>query len=255
MNTKWAGRPLHFFQELGSTNIQAKLEAEEGAAEGTLVMADMQTAGRGRRGRTWSSPAGVNLYFTLILKPSYGTEQASGVTLVMALAVAAGIRETCGVSAGIKWPNDIVVNGRKVCGILTEMSVEENIIRYIIIGVGVNVGLQEFPQEVAQRATSLQAECGSEVSRDALAENIMAAFEQYYESFLLSGDLFGVLAEYNSLLVNRGERVRVLDPKEEYQGLALGINARGELLVEREDGSVAEVYAGEVSVRGIDGYV
>lgn len=255
MNTKWAGRPLHFFQELGSTNIQAKLEAEEGAAEGTLVIADMQTAGRGRRGRTWSSPAGVNLYFTLILKPSYGTEQASGVTLVMALAVAAGIRETCGVRAKIKWPNDIVVNGRKVCGILTEMSVEKNVIRYVVIGVGVNVGLQEFPREVADTATSLQAECGREVSRDTLTENITASFEKYYESFLLQGDLSGVLAEYNSLLVNRGEKVRVLDPKGEYQGLAHGINSRGELLVEQEDGSVAEVYAGEVSVRGIYGYV
>lgn len=255
MNTKWAGRPLHFFQELGSTNIQAKLEAEEGAAEGTLVIADMQTAGRGRRGRTWSSPAGVNLYFTLILKPSYGTEQASGVTLVMALAVAAGIRKSCGVRAKIKWPNDIVVNGRKVCGILTEMSVERNVIRYVVIGVGVNVGLQEFPREVADTAASLQAECGREVSRDTLTENIMAAFEEYYESFLLQGDLSGVLAEYNSLLVNRGEKVRVLDPKGEYQGLAHGINSRGELLVEQEDGSVAEVYAGEVSVRGIYGYV
>lgn len=255
MNTKWAGHPLHFYQELGSTNIQAKLEAEEGAAEGTLVMADMQTAGRGRRGRSWSSPAGVNLYFTLILKPSYGVERASGVTLVMALAVAAGIREASGVRAEIKWPNDIVVNGRKVCGILTEMSVERNVIRYVVIGVGVNVGLQEFPREAADTATSLQAECGREISKDSLTENIMAAFERYYENYLRQGDLSGVLTEYDSLLVNRGKKVRVLDPKGEYQGLALGINDRGELLVEREDGTVAEVYAGEVSVRGIYGYV
>lgn len=255
MNTKWAGHPLHFYQELGSTNIQAKLEAEEGAAEGTLVMADMQTAGRGRRGRSWSSPAGVNLYFTLILRPSYGAERASGVTLVMALAVAAGIREAGGVRAEIKWPNDIVVNGRKVCGILTEMSVERSVIRYVIIGVGVNVGLQEFPREMADTATSLQAECGREISKDSLTENIMAAFERYYENYLRQGDLSGVLTEYDSLLVNRGKKVRVLDPKGEYQGLALGINDRGELLVEREDGTVAEVYAGEVSVRGIYGYV
>lgn len=255
MNTKWAGHPLHFYQELGSTNIQAKLEAEEGAAEGTLVMADMQTAGRGRRGRSWSSPAGVNLYFTLILRPSYGAERASGVTLVMALAVAAGIREAGGVRAEIKWPNDIVVSGRKVCGILTEMSVERSVIRYVIIGVGVNVGLQEFPREMADTATSLQAECGREISKDSLTENIMAAFERYYENYLRQGDLSGVLTEYDSLLVNRGKKVRVLDPKGEYQGLALGINDRGELLVEREDGTVAEVYAGEVSVRGIYGYV
>lgn len=254
MNTEWAGHPVHFFQELGSTNIQAKLEAEGGAAEGTLVVADMQTAGRGRRGRSWNSPAGTNVYFTLILKPVYEPDKASMVTLVMALAVAEGIFGTCGLKAEIKWPNDVVVNGRKVCGILTEMSAEDGVINHVVIGVGVNVGLQEFPPEIAS-ASSLQAECGWEVSRTELLANMMKSFEKYYESFRQDADLSGILTQYNSLLVNRDREVRVLDPKGEFGGIARGIDDRGKLLVEREDGRIAEVYAGEVSVRGVYGYI
>ena len=177
------------------------------------------------------------------------------VTLIMALAVAEGIRETCGIEAGIKWPNDIVVNGRKVCGILTEMSVEREFIHYVVIGVGINVGIQEFAPELTATATSLEAECGRSVSKAALVANTMQAFEKYYEKFQSSTDLSGVLTEYNGRLVNRGREVRVLDPKGEYQGVAQGINSTGELLVSMEDGSVSRVYAGEVSVRGIYGYV
>lgn len=254
IDTEWAGRAVHYFEELGSTNIQAKLEAESGAAEGMLVVADMQTAGRGRRGRTWNSPAGINVYFTLILKPSYAPDKASMVTLLMALAVAEGICVTCGVEAKIKWPNDVVVNGKKVCGILTEMSAERGSIHYVVIGVGVNVGLQEFPPEIKNFATSLQAECGREVPKAVLIANIMRSFEKYYENFRRNTDLGGIREKYNSLLVNRDREVRVLDPKGEYQGIALGIDEKGELLVERQDGSVAKVYAGEVSVRGIYGY-
>ena len=180
MNTEWAGHPVTFYPEIGSTNVQAKLDAENGAPQGALLVADMQTAGRGRRGRTWNSPAGINVYFTLILKPEYAPDKASMVTLIMALAVAEGIRETCGIEAGIKWPNDIVVNGRKVCGILTEMSVEREFIHYVVIGVGINVGIQEFAPELTASATSLEAECGRSVSKAALVANTM----RHYKGFL-----------------------------------------------------------------------
>lgn len=255
MDTKWAGHPVNFYETINSTNLRAKQDADNGAPEGALVVADMQTAGRGRRGRTWSSPAGLNVYFTLILKPHYAPDKASMVTLVMALAVAEGIRETCGVEAGIKWPNDIVVNGKKVCGILTEMSVERDFIHHVVIGVGINVGLQEFIPELADTATSLQAECERKVPKAALVANIMKAFEKYYESFREKADLSGLLDSYNEMLVNRGREVRVLDPKGEYSGVSRGINEFGELLVELPDGCVENVYAGEVSVRGVYGYV
>ena len=255
MRTRWAGRPVIYYDELASTNLQAKLDAEKGAAEGTLIVADMQTAGRGRRGKGWSSPAGTNVYFTLILKPDYDTDLTSMVTLVMGLAVAEGIRSTCGVRAQIKWPNDIVVDGRKICGILAEMSVEREFVHYVVIGVGINVGKQEFPPEIAQTATSLWQECGRRVSRSQLIENVMKAFEERYETFCRDGNLAGLLDDYNRLLINSGREVRVLDPKGEFRGISRGINAKGELLVEREDGETTAVYAGEVSVRGMYGYV
>lgn len=255
MNTEWAGHPVSFYDTLDSTNLRAKLDAENGAPQGALVVADMQTAGRGRRGRAWSSPAGVNVYFTLILRPEFEPDKASMVTLVMALAVAKGIRETCGAEALIKWPNDIVVNGKKVCGILTEMSLEREYIQHVVIGVGINAGLQEFMPEIAGAATCLQAECGGPVSKVGLIVNSMRFFEEYYDGFCSASDLGGLLEEYNALLVNRDRGVCVLDPKGTFSGVSRGINAAGELLVEREDGSLVSVYAGEVSVRGVYGYV
>lgn len=255
MDTQWAGHPLACYDVLGSTNLQAKLDAENGAGHGALVVADMQTAGRGRRGRSWSSPPGINVYYSLILKPEIIPDKASMLTPLMSLAVAEGIRRTCGLKAMIKWPNDVVVNGKKVCGILAEMSVERDFIHYIVIGVGINVGLQEFPEEIAATATSLQQECGEKVPRALLLVNVMHAFEEYYEIFLERGDFSGLRDLYGGLLVNNNREVRVLDPKGEFQGTARGINELGELLVERADGSVTAVYAGEVSVRGFFGYV
>lgn len=255
MNTRWAGHPVHFYQVLDSTNLRAKLDAENGAAQGTLVVADMQTAGRGRRGRSWSSPAGANVYFTLILKPDFAPDKASMLTLIMAMAVASGITETCGAEAGIKWPNDIVIGGKKVCGMLTELSVQQDYIQHVVIGAGVNVGRQEFAPEIAATAVCLEQECGRKVPRAELVVNIMKAFEEYYDSFLETLD-FSLLKEaYDRLLVNCGREVRVLDPKGEYTGISKGINCTGELLVELPDGSETAVYAGEVSVRGIYGYV
>lgn len=255
MKTRWAGRPVHFYKELDSTNLQAVRDAENGCGQGTLVAADMQTAGRGRRGRTWSSPAGVNAYFTLILRPEYAPDCTSMVTLVMALAVAEGIRASCGAAACIKWPNDIVVDGRKVCGILTEMSLEQGVIRHVVVGVGINVGLQNFSPEVAETALSLEQACGKRISRAVLVADVMKAFEDYYDDFEREPGFAGLQERYNGLLVNRGREVCVLDPKGEYRGVSRGINEKGRLLVELSDGSVNEVYAGEVSVRGIYGYV
>lgn len=255
MDTRWAGHPVTYYDVLDSTNLRAKLDAENGAPQGALVVADMQTAGRGRRGRSWSSPAGANIYFTLILKPDFAPDKASMLTLVMAMAVAAGITEICGVQAYIKWPNDIVIDGKKVCGMLTEMSLQQDYIQHVVIGVGINVGLQEFPPEIMAAAACLERECGRKIHRAPLVVSIMKAFEEYYESFLKTLDFSGLLEAYNSLLINCGREVRVMDPKGEYTGISRGINQTGELLVEMPDGSERAVYAGEVSVRGIYGYV
>lgn len=254
IQTKWAGRRLSFYEQTGSTNARAKVEAENGAPHGTLVVADMQTAGRGRRGRSWDSPAGSNVYFTIILKPDFAPEKASMLTLVMAHAAACAIQKETGLACGIKWPNDIVINGRKVCGILTELSAERGYIHYVVIGAGVNVLRQEFPEEIADKAACLEAECGRKVSRSALLARIMSFFEEDYESFAAAGDLSPLLESYNRMLVNLDREVCVLDPKGEFTGTARGINPAGELLVETGEG-IVQVFAGEVSVRGIYGYI
>ena len=254
-STIWAARELILLEETDSTNVQAAKAAAEGAPHGTLVTAEKQTAGRGRRGRTWESPAGKNLYFTLLLRPQFGPEKASMLTLVMACSVGRTIRQMTGLSCGIKWPNDIVVNGKKVCGILTEMSVGTDKIDHVLIGVGINVGLQEFTPELRDRATSLENETGCEVEREALLVAIMQAFEEDYELFAKWGGLRPLLDEYQSMLLNRDARVRVLDPLGEYEGTALGITETGELKVLTDDGRITEVYAGEVSVRGVYGYI
>ena len=261
LKTKWVGQPLLFFDSIDSTNIRAKQEAEQGAESGLLVVADKQTAGRGRRGRGWESPSGINIYYTLLLKPDFAADCAPMLTLVMALAVAKGIRQTLrrdseeAAKVGIKWPNDIVVDGKKVCGILTEMSMEQSYIQHIVIGVGINVRKQEFPEEIRDKAAAIDEQCGFRISRSQLIADIMEAFEEDYAIFLQTHDLKGLRASYAKLLVNQDREVCVLDPKGEYRGIARGINDQGELLVERQDGNIQEVYAGEVSVRGVYGYV
>ncbi len=261
LKTKWVGQPLLFFDSIDSTNIRAKQEAEQGAESGLLVVADKQTAGRGRRGRGWESPSGINIYYTLLLKPDFAADCAPMLTLVMALAVAKGIRQTLrrdseeAAKVGIKWPNDIVVDGKKVCGILTEMSMEQSYIQHIVIGVGINVRKQEFPEEIRDKAAAIDEQCGFRISRSQLIADIMEAFEEDYAIFLQTHDLKGLRASYAKLLVNQDREVCVLDPKGEYRGIARGINDQGELLVERQDGNIEEVYAGEVSVRGVYGYV
>lgn len=255
LHTGWAGCGLHFFPELGSTNIQAKVEAEAGAPHGMLVVTDVQTAGRGRRGKQWSSPADTNLYFSIVLRPQLSPDKAPMLTLVMGHSVSMAIRRVTGLPAGIKWPNDIVINGKKVCGILTEMSAEPDYIQHVVTGVGVNVRKQAFEGELAERACCLEQECGRKVSRSALLAAIMEQFEDDYECFMRSEDMSGLLDSYCNLLVNRGREVCVLDSGGAYRGVAQGITSGGELLVELPDGQVRQVYAGEVSVRGIYGYV
>ena len=258
LTTDWAGRTLHYFNETGSTNIDAKRYAEEGEPHGTTVVANMQSAGRGRRGRLWQSPAGSAIYMTILLKPRFIPDKASMLTLVMALSVADAIAEATGLSAGIKWPNDVVVNKKKVCGILTEMNVELDYIQYVVIGVGINVNNnspEEFPEEIRQTATSLKIESGMQISRAALLERVLAHFEKNYNIFTRTLDLSALMEAYDSRLLNLNAEVRVLDPKGEYTGIARGIDPTGELLVEKENGEVVPVYAGEVSVRGLYGYI
>ncbi|MCI8682430.1 MAG: biotin--[acetyl-CoA-carboxylase] ligase [Lachnospiraceae bacterium] len=262
LSTKWLGHPIRYYDEIDSTNTEAKRVAEETRGtegHGTVFVADMQTFGRGRRGRAWNSPHGTGIFFTILLKPDIDPANASMLTLVQALAAAAGIRAVTGLDARIKWPNDIVVNGKKIVGILTEMSAQIDYVNHIVVGTGINVHQTEFPPEIAKTAASLDLELQHagktpQISRAGLLGNVLEQFEHYYEIYLNTQDLSALFEEYNSLLVNCRRRVRVLDPGGEFEGTALGIDSRGELLVERAQG-VEKVSSGEVSVRGIYGYV
>ena len=198
--------------------------------------------------------------FTILLRPEIVPENAPMLTLVMALAASKGISRYTGLNAEIKWPNDIVINGKKVVGILTEMSAQVDYINHIVIGTGINVHQSVFSEELAEKATSIDIELNQQkkpsiVSRAQLLEEILEQFEIYYEIYVQTQDLSRLMEEYNENLVNYRRKVRVLDPLGEYQGQALGINKQGSLLVEREDGQMVEVSSGEVSVRGIYGYV
>lgn len=256
LDTKYIARELNSFNIIDSTNLECKRIAEKGDfVDGTLVLADRQDAGRGRRGRSWECPAGINIAMSLLLKPDLAPDKASMLTIVMAMAVAKATQKLSGLEVKIKWPNDILINNHKFCGILTEMSVEFDYIHYVVIGVGINVNQTEFPEELKEIATSIKIEKKESFSRAKLVAMVMKEFEDLYDKFLETQDLSMLCDEYNSMLVSKDSEVRVLDPKGEFSGKSLGINGEGELIVELSGGETVNVYAGEVSVRGLYGYV
>ena len=253
IHTKWAGKTVHFAKETDSTNLWIKRLAKEGAPEGTLALAEFQSAGRGRLGRSWEVPEGTSVMMSILLRPKFEPQYAPTLTLVMGMAVAKAVKKL-GFDVSIKWPNDVVVSHKKICGILTEMGVRDGKIDYAVIGVGINVNIREFPEEMADKATSLYLESGREFDRSQIPGLVMEAFEEYYEKFAVTCDLSGLKEEYESILANYNQPVRVL-AKEPYEGVARGITDGGELLVEKTDGTIATVSAGEVSVRGLYSYV
>lgn len=256
MCTKWAGRNVFYKKETGSTNIDCKLLAGQGAPHGALAVAERQVSGRGRRGRSWESPVGEAIYMSLLCRPDFAPDKAPMLTLVMGISVARAVEKYTGLPAKIKWPNDVVVNGKKICGILTEMEMglETKEIQYLVIGVGINANNKAFPEELQDKATSLFLESNRKIFRAPLVCHVMEAFEENYELFLRTLDLSLLRDLYNAYLVNRDAPVKVLDPRGEYTGTAKQIDDEGDLLVETESGEVKKVYSGEVSVRGLYGY-
>lgn len=254
-------RKVECFDVIDSTNSYAKQLAEQGEPEGTLVVADRQTAGRGRRGRNWESPGNTNIFMTLLLRPKLHPSSISGITLLSALALTRAIGEMACVEAKIKWPNDVIIGRKKICGILTEMSSEENFIHYAVVGIGINVNRQRFPEELKESASSIYLETGKKLNRCALAARTVALFGEYYRQYERDGNLSFFVEEYNQMLANRNQEVRVYygmveDATEDNAevGIARGIDEEGALLVEI-DGTVKRIVSGEVSVRGLYGYV
>lgn len=252
---EWFAGDIYFYHEIGSTNDECKKLAEEGAKHGTLVVAEKQTKGKGRRGRSWESPKGTGIWMTLLLRPDIEPYNSSGLTLVTAMAINKAVQEITGLDAKIKWPNDIVVNGKKVTGILTEMSAQPEMINYIVIGIGINVNTEEFPEDIAKTASSLKIESGKTIKRSSIIALFGKYFEQYYAEYIKTQDMSLLIDEYNKELINVDRQIKVLAKENSYTGIAKGINRHGELIVETENKELKNVVAGEVSVRGLYGYV
>lgn len=248
-------KKIKYYEQLGSTNTTLSELAFEGAEHGMVVVAECQTAGKGRRGRTWESPAEDNIYMSILLRPEFVTDRAPMVTLVMAYSVAKVLRENGFADVQIKWPNDLVLSGKKVCGILTEMYLRGTAIDYIVVGVGLNVNTTDFSEELADKATSLFLECGKLLDKEQFIVDIVDTFMEMYDRFAKEGDLEFVQDAYNAILVNKNREVRIMETENEYTAYAYGINSNGELVVQLEDGTEKNVYAGEVSVRGVYGYI
>lgn len=246
-------------ESVDSTLTWAKEEAKKSTGKelnGALFLADEQTAGKGRLGRVWTSVPGENIYMTLLLmQPEIKAENASSLTLVMGLSVAWAIEEMTGMDTGIKWPNDIVLSSKKICGILTEMQIKEQKPEFIMIGVGINVNQKEFQEELQDKATSVFLETGRELSREKLVEKVMECFWKNYELFLKTENLRLLKEDYEKRLLNKNKQVRILEKGTETIGTAQGITDTGELLIEDLQGNVRKIFSGEVSVRGLYSYV
>ncbi|HYF95653.1 MAG TPA: biotin--[acetyl-CoA-carboxylase] ligase [Symbiobacteriaceae bacterium] len=251
--TRTFGRTMEYRESVGSTNDLAKQLARGGAPEGLLVIADEQTAGKGRLGRAWSTPRGSALAMSLVLRPQLPPVQAPRITLVAAVAVALAVREVTGLQAGIKWPNDLQFGGRKFCGILTEMEAEMERVGFVICGMGLNVNLpsEALPEAFRETATSLMAERGAPVARAPLVRAVMARFEENYGD-LVAGRFDAVLDRWRALSITLGQPVRVISVTGEpaLEGTAVDVDEEGALLVrESATGKLRRVFAGEVTLR------
>lgn len=241
------GSDIRYLSDIVSTNTHAMELGAQGAGEGTIVIAEVQTGGKGRMGRAWISPIG-NLFFSLILRPSVSPHHAPLMTLVGAVAVATALGKLPGVKAGIKWPNDILVSGKKVCGLLTEMSAETDRIRHLVLGIGINcnMDLGLLPEDVRMHATSLLAASGKAVDRTQVLAVVLAELDRWYQVFLR--DRQGILAAWKDLNVTIGRTITVSGAGEALSGIAAGIDNEGRLMVTLADGSTRTVAAGDVTI-------
>ena len=238
-------REIFHFVETDSTNARAKDLAEKGAGEGTLVVAERQTAGRGRKGRNWFSPAFEGLYISLILRPHISPADAPKMTLLSAVAAARALIGLTDRDVQIKWPNDIFMQGKKVAGILTELSAEQDRINYLVAGLGINVNTKVFSPDIAGKATSVFLETGDAFSRVHLLCEYLKQVEFYYNLSQSSG--FGpVLEEWRALSYLHGRRVRVRFFKDTVEGVVVDIDANGALVVKDDKGVSKHIYSGDL---------
>jgi BirA family biotin operon repressor/biotin-[acetyl-CoA-carboxylase] ligase len=239
-------RVFHFFKT-DSTNRVALELGHAGEPEGAVVLAEEQTAGRGRTGRKWHSERAAGIYETLLLRPKLAPVQAPLLTMMAGLSAHTAVQAVTGLEVDLKWPNDLLIQGKKVGGILTEMHAEPGQIRFVIVGIGLNVNQEKFPGELANTATSLRAETGKPQSRMELLVRLLREFEGDYNRFVHEG-VASVVARFESISsYAKGKRVRVTNGTESYAGTTAGLGPEGLLQVQRDDGRMMTVIAGDVA--------
>ena len=255
-------REVVYYDETDSTNNEAKRAAErDNAADGTLYITESQTGGRGRRGRNWVSPAGSGIWMSLLLRPDISPVNASMLTIVAAMAVQEAIHKVLtedghDAECRIKWPNDIVLDKKKICGILTEMSAEPEHVNYVVTGIGINVNTTEFADEIKDMASSIFVQTGVRIKRSHVVAQFAHDFTEYFNRFIKTQDLSLLVDDYNKMLINAGKTVRIEEKGDAYTAEAYGIDNEGRLIVKVDDtGEEKKIIAGEVSVRGLYGYV
>lgn len=250
LTTKSLGRNIIYQTSVDSTNNIAKKAAFDGCEHGTIVVAEEQVGGKGRLARGWFSPLGRGIWFSLVLRPPFLPQEAPKFTLLMAVALAQAFEKYPEVKIAIKWPNDILLNERKLVGILTEMNAEMEAINYIVIGTGINVNVPKdiAPQDIQDKLVSLADVCSNAIDRVKLLTVILKELEELYEKVLQEGFSF-VLDRWREYSVTLGSKVKVIAPGETFVGLAKDIDESGALVVEKDDGTSQKVLAGDVSIR------
>jgi BirA family biotin operon repressor/biotin-[acetyl-CoA-carboxylase] ligase len=249
LQTKVIGKTIHSFRQLTSTNDIAKELAKKGAAEGTVIVADTQTHGRGRLDRTWISPQG-GLWFSIILRPKVNPRDAPQLTFMMSVAVAKTINKLYGLKAEIKWPNDVLVNDKKVCGILTETSTKGNLLNYAAVGVGVNanLSLNNLPANLRGSSTTLKDELKREIQLETFLRSLLEEIEHYYN--LLTQRKFNIiLSEWKQLSRFLGSYVQITSLDEKIEGWATDIDENGALIIKLQDQTTRKIISGDVTVR------
>lgn len=257
LSTKLLGTEILSFDVVDSTNAVAKEKAIAGCREGTIIIADKQTGGRGRMGRDWVSPSGKGVWMSIVLRPSIVPTKAPLITSMAAVAVMKAIQRVTDLNVSIKWPNDILIDGKKVCGILTEMQGDMDIIHYVVVGIGINVNLEEtdFPKELRDKATSLKMELGVNVRRVDIIQVLLKELEDIYLDYINKGNSNAIITFVKENSATVGNRICVIGVDTSIEGRAIDIDDNGALVVKLDDGQIRKIMSGDVSVRGVKGYV
>lgn len=263
LNTKYLGREIHYLETVDSTNLYARDIAVKGCKDGTLVVAETQVSGKGRMGRNWESRDKKGIWMSIVLKPEILPSHIQIITLAASVAVVYGIKKATGISTGIKWPNDIIADGKKVCGILTEMNSELDRINHIILGIGINVNqdINDFSDDIRNKAVSLKIlkysdinESDEYIKRSDLIKAILVKLEELYEN-IKNGNKDVILDQWREASLTLDKDIKVISGNCEYAGMALDITDDGKLIVRDTKGQIHELVSGEISIRGMDGYM